>query len=378
MDTTTIARNAFASRHHDKVAGTQVGKNLFLSPFSIQLALAMTAVGARGETRRVMADLIGAPESVDEQNRQYARLLKSVFGDEKRPIQLVTANALWGQQGYHFKPAFQEAIAEFYDAALHVVNFRANPDGAVKTINAWVSEKTRARIKELLHRSLIDNETCLILTNAIYFKGQWDSEFNKTATKDEDWHGSKDTGKVPMMHQKGGYLYYENDSFQALDLPYKGRQLSMLIVLPRKKDGLPAFETEWAAGEPYRKVTEGLDHEDSVQVSLPRFKMETEFELSRVLCAMHAELAFSDDADFTGIGDEPMKISKVVHKAFVEVNEEGTEAAAATAVVMARCAGLAGPARQPKVFKADHPFLFVIRDRKTNAILFSGRVVDPK
>lgn len=378
MDTTTTASNSFATRLYDKLAGTHVGKNLFLSPFSIQVALAMTAVGAKDETRRVMADLIGAPESVEEQNRQYARLLKSLFGDEKRPIQLITANALWGQQGYHFKPAFQEAIAEFYDAALHVLDFRTKPDEAVKTINAWVSEKTRAKIKELLHRSLIDKDTCLILTNAIYFKGQWESEFNKTSTKDEDWHGQKASGKVPMMHQKGGYLYYENDSFQALDLPYKGRQLSMLIVLPRKKDGLLALETQWAAGEPYRKVTEGLDHEDSVLVSLPRFKMETEFELSRVLCAMHAELAFSDEADFTGIGDEPLKISKVVHKAFVEVNEEGTEAAAATAVLMTRCAGLGGPARPPKVFKADHPFLFVIRDRKTNAVLFAGRVLDPK
>ena len=143
-----------------------------------------------------------------------------------------------------------------------------------------------------------------------------------------------------MMHQRGGYLYYEGDGFQALDLPYKGRQLSMLVVLPRKKDGLASLESQWAAGGTYRQVTDGLDHEETVIVSLPRFKMETEFKLKPVLCALDAELAFSDDADFSGIGEEPLKISEVVHKAFVEVNEEGTEAAAATAVVMVRCAAV--------------------------------------
>src|SRR5262249_31993675 len=160
------------------------------------------------------------------------------------------------------------------------------PDEAVQTINAWVNEKTRAKIKELINRSLIDKDTCLILTNAIYFKGQWEKEFEKTFTKDGDWYGPKDTAKVPMMHQERGYLYDENNSCQALDLPYKGKQLSMLIVLPRKKDGLPALEKQWAAADAYRQVTEGLNHEEAVFVSLPRFKMETEFELKRVLCAM--------------------------------------------------------------------------------------------
>jgi serpin B len=378
MDTSATARSDFAARLYDKLAGNHPGKNLFLSPFSIRVALAMCAVGARGETRRVMADLIGAPESVDEQNRQYARLLKSVQGEGDRPFQLVTANALWGQQGYHFKPDFQEAIADFYDGALHEVNFRARPDEAVKTINAWVSEKTREKIKELIHRDFIGPDTRLILTNAIYFKGQWEKEFKNADTRDEDWHGPNGTSKAPMMHQKGRYLYYEGGDFQALDLPYKGGQLSMLVVLPRTNNGLASLEKQWAAGGIYRQVTDGLDHEDAVVVSLPRFKLETEFKLKPVLCGLYAELAFSDEADFSGIGEEPLKISEVVHKAFVEVNEEGTEAAAATAVGMFLCAGLGSPPPPPKVFKADHPFLFSIRDRKTNAVLFSGRVLDPR
>jgi len=381
MNTPGTTRSDFATRLYEKLAGNQAGKNLFLSPFSIRVALAMCAVGARGETRRVLADLIGAPENVDEQNRQYARLLKSVQGDGDRPFQLVTANALWGQQGYHFNPDYQKAVADFYDGRFHEVNFRAQPDEAVRTINAWVSDKTREKIRELMQRDFISADTRLILTNALYFKARWGKEFEETSTRDEDWHGPDGTEKVPVMHQMGGYLSYEGNGFQALDLPYKGRRLSMLVVLPRKKDGLASLESQWAGGKTYRQVTDGLDQEEAVLVSLPRFKMETEFRLKPVLCALQAELAFSKEADFGGIGGEALTISEVVHRASVEVNEEGTEAAAATAVLMLRGAGLGSPPPlppEPKVFKADRPFLFFIRDRKTNAVLFSGRVLDPR
>jgi len=374
MHTDESIRNDFATRLYDKVASTQAGKNLFLSPFSIRVALAMCAVGAKGETRQELIDLIGAPESVEEQNLQYAALLRSVNGEgSERPFQLVMANALWGQQGFHFKPDFQEAIADFYDGALHVVNFLAQPDDAVRTINRWVSDKTGARIKELLNRDFINEYTRLILTNAIYFKGRWENEFDETATRDEAWHGPN-ACELPMMHRRGAYLYYEGEGFQAVSLHYKGRQHSMLVVLPREKDGLATLEVQWAAQQTFRKMTDGFESE-VVILSLPRFKIEAEFRLKPVLCAMHSDLAFSDYADFSGIGDEPMKISDVVHKAFVEVNEEGTEAAAITA-----CGGGAGGRRQPepKVFKADHPFLFFIWNRNTNTVLFSGRVIDPQ
>src|SRR5262245_34620519 len=170
MNTAALIRSGFATRLYDKLAGTQEGKNLFLSPFSIRVALATCAVGARGQTRRVLADLIGAPESVEEQNRQYAELLESVNAEGERPFQLVTANALWGQQGYHFIPEFQKAVADFYDGAFNEVNFVGLPDEAVTTINDWVSDKTREKIKELVRRDSIDEDTRLILTNAIYFK----------------------------------------------------------------------------------------------------------------------------------------------------------------------------------------------------------------
>ncbi|HEY7330952.1 MAG TPA: serpin family protein [Gemmataceae bacterium] len=377
MNTAALIRNDFATRLYDKLAGTQAGKNLFLSPFSIQVALVMCAVGARGQTRRVMAELIGAPESVEEQNRQYADLLKSVNGEGERPFQLVTANALWGQQGYHFNPAYKKTVADFYDGAFNEVNFVALPDEAVKSINAWVRDKTREKIGELIRRDCINADTRLILTNAIYFKGQWVELFDKGSTTDEDWHGPNGIGKVPMMHRTGGYYhYYQGDGFQALDMPYEGWELSMLIVLPTEKDGLTALETRFASEGLYQQVMGELYQEEGIIVSLPRFTMETEFRLKPVLCALGAELAFSDEADFSGIGEGPLQISEVIHKAFVEVNEEGTEAAAATGVSMGLCA--VRPATEPIVFKADHPFLFFITDRDTSAVLFSGRVLDPK
>jgi serpin B len=374
MNTAALIRSGFAARLYDRLAGTQAGKNLFLSPFSVQVALAMCAAGARGETRRVLAELIGAPESVEGQNRQYADLLKSVNGEGEWPFRLVTANALWGQQGYHFNPGYQKAVSYFHGGAFHEVNFHAQPEEAVRTINAWVSKKTRKKIKELLNRDLIDADTRLVLTNAVYFKGQWVEPFDRAGTRDEDWHGPYGTSKVPMMHREGGYHYYQGGGFQALDMPYEGRELSMLVVLPTKEDGLAALEARFAAEGLYQQVVGGLYQEEGVVVSLPRFTMEAEFRLKPVLCALGAELAFSDGADFSGIGEGPLQISEVVHKAFVEVNEEGTEAAAATGVSVETGDAI----RLPLVFKADHPFLFFIKDRDTNAVLFSGRVLDPK
>ena len=370
MSTATVPSD-FATRLYKQLAESYAGQNLFLSPFSVQVALAMAAVGAKGQTRKVLADLLGAPESVAEQNRQYAELIKSVNGMGERLFQLDTANALWGQQGFHFKPDFQKAIADFYDGAFHEVDYVNSPDQAVKTINDWVSDKTRAKIKNLVPRAAITPVTRLILTNAIYFKGKWAEEFKQADTRDEDWYGPNGISKVPMMHQERGHLYYEGDGFQALDLPYLGEQLSMLVVLPTRKDGLAALETRWAAEGAYQKVTEGLSQEE-VLVSLPRFKLETRYELRPELCALGAELAFC--GDFSNICAEPLAISEVIHKAFVEVNELGTEAAAATAVVMQ----LVCAPRPPKVFQADHPFRFFIRHRETNTVLFSGRVLDPK
>jgi serpin B len=375
MNTAATVSGDFAARLYDKVANAHPGKDLILSPFSVEVALAMCAAGARGETRRALASLLGAPEAVAEQNRRYAELLRSVNGDGDRPFRLGSANALWGQKGYRFHPDYKKAVADFYGGAFREVDFRARPDEAVRAVNEWVRARTGAKIKELIGRDFVNDDTRLILTNAVYFKGDWKDPFSKFRTREEDWHGPRGTRQVPMMHRTGGYLYHEGEGFQALDLPYQGGQLSLVVALPRAKDGLPALEARLSAEGTYRGVTDGLRHEGTVVVSLPRFRAEAEFRLKPALCALGGGVAFGDDADFGGIGEAPLKISEVAHKAFVEVNEEGTEAAAATAVGMAFCGIRVAP--PPKVFTADHPFLFFIRDRGTNAVLFSGRVLDP-
>lgn len=377
MITAATVHADFALRLYECLAKAQAGKDLFLSPFSIQVALAMCAAGAKGATRRVLADLIGAPVSVAEQNRQYAAWLESVksLGGGQQHVELATANALWVQQGDRLQPDYQKTVTDFYDSACTELDFRALPDEAVKSINTWIEGKTGGKIKELIRRQLINVATRLILTNAIYFKGKWASAFDEGHTCDENWHGASGVRKVPMMQQRGGYLFYECVDFQALDLPYQGEQLSLLVVLPTKSDALAALESQWIAGDIYQKVTSALVHEKSVVVSLPRFKMETESLLRPPLCEMGAALAFSDNADLSGIGAPPLKISEVIHKAFIEVNEKGTEAAAATGVVMAKGAAIMN---EPKFFRADHPFLFVIRDRQTNVVLFCGRVLEPK
>src|SRR5262249_28863269 len=238
------------------------------------------AGGEGGKTRGVRADWRGPPEGVEEKNRQYAELLKSVNAEGERPFQLLTANALWGQHGYHFHPGYKKAVTDFYDGAFNEVNFVDLPDHAVTTINTWVSDKTREKIKELIHRDCINADTRLILTNAIYFKGQWVELFDRTSTTDEDWHAPNGIRKVPMMHRKGGYYhYYQGDGFQALDMPYEGFELSMLIVLPTKMDGLAALETRFASEGLYQQVADGLYQEEGIIVSLPRFTLEAEFSL---------------------------------------------------------------------------------------------------
>ena len=240
----------FAVRLYENLAGKEVGKNLFVSPFSIQVALAMCAAGARGETRKVLADLIGAPDDAEEQNRQYTALLKAVAGEGERPYQFLTANALWVQQGYRLKPAYQKTIADCYGGALNEVDFSSQPDEAVATINSWVSDKTRAKITELVNRAVLDG-ALLVLTDAIYFKGKWAHEFAKARTTDEDWYGSHGTIQVPTMHRMDGYSYCEDGTFQALELFYKGGALAMLIVLPWQRDGLAALERQWAVPGTY-------------------------------------------------------------------------------------------------------------------------------
>ncbi len=370
------ANNAFALDLYGKLAsGNQ--DNLFFSPSSIETALAMTYAGARGDTATQMATTLRLPAGSGTINKDFGEFLNGLNGTEaggKRGYELSIANALWGQDGYAFLPGFLEVLKSDYGAGLDHVDFKTDSDGARKTINAWVEKETQDKITDLIPPGALTAATRLVLTNAIYFKGTWESPFEKAATQDQPFHLSGGADKnAAMMHRTGTYGYMEDEGFQALKLPYAGNELAMIILLPLHPDGLPELEKEMTP----KKLTDafGVFRDEEVQVTIPKFTMTEQFELAPTLESMGMKAAF-EDADFSGMtGNRAFAISAVIHKAYVEVTEEGTVAAAATGVAMTM---MAIPEAPPPVFQADHPFIFVIQDEKSGAFLFMGRVAEPQ
>jgi serpin B len=372
--TTTTARdaNTFASRLYHKLAQSQTG-NVFLSPYSVQVALGMCLAGARGETRRVLSELLSVPEERNEQLHLFEDLLREVHGHgSARDYELITANALWMHKSYPSIRDYVETVKKSFHGSLNLVDYRTAPDDAVQQINAWVDENTRHKIPTIISRDLIDDDTRLVLTNAIYFKGLWHKAFNKEDTRQDTWHNGNTHYPTWMMHNLGAYRYHENPAFKALELPYKGDDLAMLLLLPNETHTLAEIDLTPSL---YQQVVQRLAWEEKVAVKLPRFKVETKYTLAGKLKEMGAALAFRAGADFTGIGPGGLSISEVIHKAFVEVNEEGTEAAAATMVKMVLEACIR-PEPEPKEFFCTRPFLFLIRNVKTNTVLFAGRLVE--
>jgi len=349
--------------------------NLFLSPYSISTALAMTYAGARGETADQMAQALSLPASGVAVHGAYGALRNNLnTAGAGGAFELAVANRLWGQKGYEFLPDFLALVEKNYGAGIEQVDFVADTEGSRKTINAWVERETRDKIKDLLKPGVLNALTRLVLTNAIYFKGKWSKEFDKEATQEEDFFLAPEKKvTAPLMHRTADFGYFEGGDFQALELSYQGDRLAMVVLLPKAKNGLAALEASLSAD----KVAEwvGKLHRREVQVALPRFKTTAEFGLKDTLVAMGMADAFDPaKADLSGMnGKRDLFISAVVHKAFVDVNEEGTEAAAATAVV----AGAGNGGGPPPEFRADHPFLFLIRDTRSGAILFLGRILDP-
>jgi serpin B len=353
--------------------------NLFFSPYSISSALAMTSAGARGDTLKEMTAALHFLEQ-DRLHPAFTALIRQINSDGKKklPYELSTANALWGQKGYPFQPPFLKVTREHYGAGLNDVDFAGDLEGSRKTINAWVERQTQDRIKELLPSRFLPMDTRLVLTNAIYFKAGWFNKFSKDDTRDEPFFlADGEKTKAPLMHQQFDLLCYEGKAFQALEIPYLDKAISLLVLLPRKPDRLTALENDLAAD----RVTAIIDELEPrrVNVYLPKFKMTDEFALRQQLEALGMKKAFTNEADFAGINDnkpEELKIAAVMHKTFIAVDEEGTEAAGATAVVMKSKDGPARP-REPVTFRADRPFVFLIRDRRSDSILFLGRVADP-
>lgn len=351
--------------------------NLFFSPYSLSTALAMAAAGARGETAGQMARVL-----------QFTAIppgrLPAAFGalrdrTEAVPggsVRLDIANALWPQKGYPFLEDYLELLRQDYGAAAVPLDFRADPPAACRSINQWVQKQTRGKITNLVSPGSIDSQTRLLLVNAIYFLGNWASPFKSRSTSSGTFHspGGREV-YCRMMGQTGTFAYAETPDLQVAELPYEGNDVTMLIVLPKAADGIGALEGSLSPA----RLAEWLSSlkPQRIDVQLPKFTQTGTLSLADTLRRMGMDLPFSPQADFSGMDGrtDSLRISAVLHKAYVRVDEKGTEAAAATAVVMTLGAVMERPC---PLFRADHPFLFLIRQRSTGSILFMGRVTEPK
>ncbi len=345
--------------------------NLFLSPYSLSSALAMTYAGARGETERQMARTLHFTLPQNRVHGQLAELQASLnAAPRSNAIELLVASSLWPAKGLILKSDYLDRVRKNYQGSLKPLDF-GQTEAARQTINRWVEEQTRDKIKELFKPGLLDPGTVLVLANAIYFKGAWATPFNVEFSQTLPFHlSSGEKINATMMHDRSKECgYHAGPELQLLELPYEGDRLSMIILLPTKVNGLTALEQRLTAPELQAWV--GSLQKTEAEVWLPRFKAAAEFRLDEQLKVLGMMDAFSGAADFSGMFESRgATISAVVHKAIVEVNEAGTEAAAATGVVIRVSA-------RP-IFRADHPFLFLIRDRSTSTILFLGRIVNPQ
>lgn len=386
----TQGNNALAiDMYRQLVAGGEADDNVFFSPLSISAALSLTYEGARGETLSEFEHVLGIPTDTpdgpasDWGRPQYHEAMGGVLNTldgEGKPYELSVANALWGEQSMPFRPQFVDTLNANYDAGLELVDFKAQPERQRERINDWVATRTHDRIQDLMPEDSVDGLTRLVLVNAIYFKAEWSNQFYEGATRDEDFYRSADDAvQIPMMrHGQERFSFGDFDGYDALALPYKGRDLSMVALLPDEHDGLAALE-EQLSPELIEQTIAGMAHQ-SCNVWLPKWEATLDYDLIPALKELGMERAFDPQrADFTGLSEsaeaEGICITGAFHKAFIAVDENGTEAAAATGIA----AGLASAAPPQEVFdfRADHPFIYLIRDNRTGAILFMGRVTDP-
>ncbi|PIS38863.1 MAG: proteinase IV [Candidatus Nealsonbacteria bacterium CG08_land_8_20_14_0_20_43_11] len=350
--------------------------NIFFSPYSISTALAMAYEGARGKTADEMQSVFRFPTNGNLRKSAFAAIHNQLNKPDAK-YKLSIANALWAQNDYKFLDEYLTTLQQYYAGKAANVDFKNSTEEVRKTINKWVEDKTNNKIKDLFPQGSLDNMTRLVLTNAIYFKGTWVKQFEKSQTRDEDFRvSSVNTIKVPMMRRtdkNAKFNYMETDNLQILEMPYEGEKLSMIVLLP-KNDNLSSLENSLFLD----KINDWKNKlwEQRVDVFMPKFTFDTKYFMNETLARMGMPTAFTrDSANFSGMdGTQNLFIQKVIHQAFVDVNEEGTEAAAATGVSMGITS--VGPTQIP-VFRADHPFIFVIQDRENGNILFLGRVANP-
>ncbi|XP_029446368.1 serpin B6-like [Rhinatrema bivittatum] len=379
MEAVSEVNTAFALDLFKTLNRQNCQKNVFISPMSISSALAMVFLGARGNTAAQMAQALHFSKA-----KEIHTGFQSLLAEINKPganYLLRTANRLFGEESYEFIEEFLESTKKFYQANLEKVSFRAEFEKSRKLINAWVESKTESKIQNLLTPGTIDELTRLVLVNAIYFKGNWDDQFKKEYTRERSFRINKnETKPVQMMFKEAKFnmRYVSEVQTKLLEIPYVGNKLSMIILLPDDiqdgSTGLELLERELTSEKFMDWTNPEMMNNTEVEVFIPKFKMEEMYDLNLVLSSMGMSDAFDEGkADFSGMSNNnDLVLSKVIHKSFVEVNEEGTEAAAATAAVMMLCCAKIVPR-----FIADHPFLFFIMHNQSRSILFCGRFCTP-
>ena len=365
------ANNQFAFKLYSELVKTETG-NIFYSPYSIFSALAMTYEGARGGTAEEMKTVFNFPGS-DVLRPNFAAIYNRI-NEASKDYELRTGNALWTQKDYPFLEDYLKTVEEYYGGKAAVLDFINNAEESRQTINAFIEEQTNHKIKDLIPPGVLDELTRLVLTNAVYFKGDWKIAFNESLTMEEDfWVTSDRSVRVQMMHMKPNetirFNYADMGDVQIIELPYKGENISMLIILPKNLEEAESSLTL----EKLNEYKAEMKEEKLDEICLPKFELDTKYFMQQTLSSLGMPTAFSEAADFSGMtGGRDLFISEVIHQAYVKVDEKGTEAAAATAVIMKLTA-----IPETKVFRADHPFIFIIQEKETGSILFMGRIVNP-
>jgi len=366
--------NSFNIASYQQLA--RADANLALSPFNIAAALSMTLPGARGRTATEIARVLHQHYD-SSYDSDFAVLVDDLTkAGNTGANELLNANGLWVQKGFPIQAPFKEALANQYHAPIVLLDFVTNPESAREEINRWTEQHTKDKIKELFPAGSLNDQTRMVLTSAIYFYGKWQDPF--LASRTEAGSFTLQSGalkQTKFMHQTSHFNYTETSSSQILEMRYAGSGLAFDVLLPKTSTGLVEIEKSLTSGN----LTAWLGNLTgcNVRVSLPKFRAESEFSLGKTLSAMGMPTAFTNNADFSGIDSRGnLAISEVEHKAFVDVSEQGTEAAAATGIT-AHPAAMRAP-QSTVVFRADHPFLFIIRDSRSGVMLFIGRLVNPR
>ncbi len=362
--------------------------NLLFSPYSISQALAMTYAGAEGQTAEQMASTLhftldqhtlpAAFQTLNDDLVTRGTANASEYGDPARALYI--ANGLWGEQTFPFSPEFSQELAEYYGAPLQPAEFKNDPDGVRAAIDAWVADHTEGKIDGIVPEGALTPDSRLVLANAIYFYGGWLQTFDESATADDDFHlADGSTASVPFMYQQDEFAYADAGNFRVVELPYQGSGFTFTVILPDEGQ-FDAVESGLDAATLDAALAQVSNHQ--IDLYLPKFEFDSSASLAQTLTAMGMTDAFDPNAaDFSGMlgagAPEPLVISDVLHKAFISLDEEGTEAAAGTAVIVA--AGAGAPSDEPPIeVRADRPFIFLIRDTQTGAVLFMGRMMDPQ